>query len=504
VTLGIDTTKVPLLNAVNTFTGNQTVNGNLTATGVVTGSAFQIGSNLFAYGSYANLNAMLGFAGNSTMTGGANTASGFQALSSNTSGYSNTASGAYALSSNLTGVFNTATGAWALNHNTGDASGNGSFNTASGFEALSYNTLGNSNTASGYGALFSNTGDSSGNGTGNTATGFEALYSNTTGNNNTAVGVNALLFNYTGNSNTGVGTLAGFPKDTSNVVGSNNTFLGFNSAMSTGTLNNANAIGANAEVSESNAMVLGSINGVNNATADTNVGIGTTAPQTLFHIDHAPPVGVGMDVAEITSGGGIDVASLLLKNTGPGGLRLRVGAGTGSGYLASSGSMAFITGDTGSPSFPTGPTMTIDASGNVNIAGNLSKHGGSFKIDHPLDPANKYLYHSFVESPDMMNVYNGNITTNKRGLATVTLPDYFEALNQDFRYQLTVIGQFAQAIVARKIAHNQFVIRTNRSHVEVSWQVTGVRHDAWANAHRIPVEEDKPLQERGKYFHPEF
>jgi hypothetical protein len=141
--------------------------------------------------------------------------------------------------------------------------------------------------------------------------------------------------------------------------------------------------------------------------------------------------------------------------------------------------------------------------GNLNVTGKLTKGSGSFKIDHPLDPANKYLSHSFVESPDMMNVYNGNITTDRHGLATVNLPDYFEALNGEFRYQLTVIGQFAQAIVAKKIAGNHFVIRTNRPNVEVSWQVTGVRHDAYADRYRIPVEEDKAVGEQGYYLHPE-
>jgi hypothetical protein len=141
--------------------------------------------------------------------------------------------------------------------------------------------------------------------------------------------------------------------------------------------------------------------------------------------------------------------------------------------------------------------------GNLVVKGNLSKGGGSFKIDHPLDPANKYLSHSFVESPDMMNVYNGNITTDRHGLATVSLPDYFEALNGDFRYQLTVIGQFAQAIVAKKIASNRFMIRTNKPNVEVSWQVTGIRHDAYADRYRIPVEEDKTAREQGYYLHPE-
>ena len=142
--------------------------------------------------------------------------------------------------------------------------------------------------------------------------------------------------------------------------------------------------------------------------------------------------------------------------------------------------------------------------GDVDVDGNLSKATGSFKIDHPLDPANKYLYHSFVESPDMMNIYNGNVTTDSGGNAVVTMPDWFEVLNRDFRYQLTVMGQFAQAIVAAKIANHRFAIKTDKPNVEVSWQVTGVRHDAWADAHRIPVEQLKAAGDRGLYLHPEL
>ena len=141
--------------------------------------------------------------------------------------------------------------------------------------------------------------------------------------------------------------------------------------------------------------------------------------------------------------------------------------------------------------------------GDVLVTGTLSKSGGSFKIDHPLDPENKYLSHSFVESPDMMNIYNGNITTDHNGLAVVELPDYFEALNRDFRYQLTVIGQFAQAIVAEKVKGNRFAIQTDTPGVEVSWQVTGIRQDAWANKNRIKNEEIKSEGERGFYLHPE-
>lgn len=141
--------------------------------------------------------------------------------------------------------------------------------------------------------------------------------------------------------------------------------------------------------------------------------------------------------------------------------------------------------------------------GDLQVTGTLSKGSGSFKIDHPLDPTQKYLSHSFVESPDMMNVYNGNVVTDAAGKATVTLPDYFAALNRDFRYQLTVIGEFAQAIVAQEIEHNQFVILSDKPNIKVSWQVTGIRQDPYAEANRIEVEVPKPLAEQGTYLHPE-
>src|SRR5580765_2376040 len=104
----------------------------------------------------------------------------------------------------------------------------------------------------------------------------------------------------------------------------------------------------------------------------------------------------------------------------------------------------------------------------------------------------------------MKNIYDGVVTTDGSGTATVDLPTYFEALNRDFRYQLTVMGQFAQAIVASKMANHRFTIKTDKPNVEVSWQVTGIRHDAFADAHRIPVEQAKPDKERGRYLHPEL
>lgn len=146
--------------------------------------------------------------------------------------------------------------------------------------------------------------------------------------------------------------------------------------------------------------------------------------------------------------------------------------------------------------------------GNVQVYGFLSKGGGSFKIDHPLDPTNKFLSHSFVESPDMMNIYNGQVVTDSRGYATVTMPDWFEPLNRDFRYQLTIVNDgethdFVQAMIVQKVKDGQFMLKTSKPNVEVSWQVTGIRQDAWANANRVAVETEKPAAERGKYLYPQ-
>ena len=145
----------------------------------------------------------------------------------------------------------------------------------------------------------------------------------------------------------------------------------------------------------------------------------------------------------------------------------------------------------------------VNVSGDLSVGGTLTKSAGSFRIDDPADPANKYLQHSFVESPDMKNIYDGVVRTNGRGYATVRLPHWFQALNKDFRYQLTTIRSFARAIVWHELGHgNTFVIRTEKPRVKVSWQVTGIRDDAYARAHRIAVEVRKPRSERGRFLAP--
>ena len=145
----------------------------------------------------------------------------------------------------------------------------------------------------------------------------------------------------------------------------------------------------------------------------------------------------------------------------------------------------------------------IFVNGTTAVFGNLTKSSGAFLIDHPTQPDTKFLYHSFVESPDMKNIYDGVVTTDGGGLATVTMPDWFGALNMEFRYQLTCIGQFAQAIIQQEITSNQFVIKTDKPNIKVSWQITGTRNDPWARDHRIPVEKLKLPIETGKYIYPQ-
>lgn len=141
--------------------------------------------------------------------------------------------------------------------------------------------------------------------------------------------------------------------------------------------------------------------------------------------------------------------------------------------------------------------------GKVAVNGYLVKAAGGFEIDHPLDPENRYLRHSFVESDEQLNVYSGTVVTDGHGAAVIELPEYFEALNQDFRYQLTVIGDFAQVVVTEEVRENRFAIATDRPEVKVSWQISGVRRDRYVRAHPFTAEEAKPEDEQGTYLHPE-
>jgi hypothetical protein len=143
--------------------------------------------------------------------------------------------------------------------------------------------------------------------------------------------------------------------------------------------------------------------------------------------------------------------------------------------------------------------------GSVLVRGDFDVVNGNknFKIDHPLDPKTRYLSHTCVESSEMKNVYDGLAQLDEDGVAWVDLPEWFEALNGDFRYQLTAVGGAAPDLhVAEEIYENRFKIAGGQEGMKVCWQVTGSRKDPWAAANPFEVEQEKPDEERGRYLEP--
>lgn len=235
------------------------------------------------------------------------------------------------------------------------------------------------------------------------------------------------------------------------------------------------------------AIADGNGNGVTANASNTGNGVETTADgsgSSLYAWKPNFALGRAIRAVNYNQANASDVVTVQNASTQAGRVALRAIDGVREARLATAAYAAYFVG-------------------NVHVQGTLSKTAGTFKIDHPLDPANRYLSHSFVESPEMKNVYDGVVTLDADGEASVTLPNWFEALNGDFRYQLTAIGGPAPSLhVARKIADGQFVIAGGTPGIEVSWQVTGIRKDASARHDPIVVETDKPVEERGYYLDP--
>ena len=152
--------------------------------------------------------------------------------------------------------------------------------------------------------------------------------------------------------------------------------------------------------------------------------------------------------------------------------------------------------------------LTVE--GSVHVSRNLTVLGSiigdkTFQIDHPLDPENRYLLHSCVESSERKNVYDGVALLDEDGEAWVDLPKWFEALNGDFRYQLTAVSQAAPNLhVAEEVTDNRFKIAGGEEGMKVCWQLTGSRKDRWAAANPFEVEQEKPEEDRGRYLHPDL
>ena len=214
-------------------------------------------------------------------------------------------------------------------------------------------------------------------------------------------------------------------------------------------------------------------------------------------VDNAPGV-IGDGGRGIHSEGGD-------SNTGDGGdgALLRGGTGTGVGKFGGIGVLAI--GGMGEKGAVKG--LAGSFVGDVEVEGNFSVTGGgtkNFKIDHPLDPENKYLYHAAIESSEVLNIYSGNIRLDGGGEAIVKLPEWFEALNKDFRYALTPIGAPGPGLyIAQEVSKNQFRVAGGLPGTMVSWQVTGIRSDAAIRHRPFRLEEDKDQSERGYYLIPE-
>jgi hypothetical protein len=153
-------------------------------------------------------------------------------------------------------------------------------------------------------------------------------------------------------------------------------------------------------------------------------------------------------------------------------------------------------------------TQGVKGNSSATITGSLSKGSGTFVIDHPQDPKNKLLFHSFVESPDVLNIYDGIISIDKNGEAIVQLPEYFEALNKDFQYLVRPIDAPAPNLYIKEgVKNNKFKISGGVPNEEVSWQVTGIRHDPFILANPIVTEVRKSsdsLVDQGEYIYPEY
>lgn len=130
----------------------------------------------------------------------------------------------------------------------------------------------------------------------------------------------------------------------------------------------------------------------------------------------------------------------------------------------------------------------------------------AFQIDHPLDPENKYLRHYSMESPEVLNMYRGNVILDANGEATVILPSYFDAININFSYHLTAIGAPANPYIKEEIQGNEFKIAGGNANQKISWQVFAERNDAYLqqNPEKKKPEVDKKQHDRGLYIQPEL
>jgi len=145
----------------------------------------------------------------------------------------------------------------------------------------------------------------------------------------------------------------------------------------------------------------------------------------------------------------------------------------------------------------------VFSSGNFGASGTKS-----FVIDHPLDPENKILKHYSVESPEVLNMYRGNVILNDGGEAVIILPNYFWSININFSYILTAIGKAAPNIYIKNEINEdgEFTISGGETGQKISWVVYAERNDPYMkltpNARDVVI--DKTNLQKNKYISPEL
>jgi hypothetical protein len=462
----------------------EAVNPAATGTGVLGDASSTTGANVGVAGKTAST-AGTGVIGSATATSGTNYGVYGATVSPN-------AISVYGLSTNGTGVAGAASSPTAY----------GVYGANSGTTGNAFGTYGTSASPTGYGVFGTNTtttGHAYGVAGANASTAGTGVLGQNTATSGSTFGVYGSVSSPNGIAVEGDATSG------TGVVGTTTSTTGYGVYGS-----NAATSGAAYGVAGITASTSGvGVQAVSNATSGTNYGLyasvvspsgtavyGTTTSGTGVAGGTASPTGYGVYGGNsATTGNAYGVYGTTASTAGIGVLGA-ASATSGTTYgiygasVSSSGIGVYGTAPTGGYAGEFAGNVKI--TGNLTVTGTVSKGGGAFRIDHPLDPEHKYLYHSFVESPDMMNIYNGVTTLSRHGDAVVKLPDWFDALNRDFRYQLTCIGGFAPVYIASEVSGNQFKIAGGRPGMKVSWQVTGIRKDAFANEHRIPVEEDKP------------
>lgn len=344
--------------------------------------------------------------------------------------------------------------------------------------------------------------------------GMESGYDNSSANNNIFIGYQAGQDN-NASSNIFLGNYAG----KYNTSGYLNTYLGHTAGRDQGSgfYNAYFGYGTGYGKSGGNYnTLLGSFAGATNSSGEGNVFIGYSAGYSetgsnklyIANSDTSTPIihgdfsynnlGFGkqassiyrLDVLHPTSAGNFEANS---SSTATRGIYARANNATSSNwgiYASASG-----TGATNYAGY---------FSGNIYVSGSVLKSKDQVTVDYPLDPENKILTHSSVSSSEMLNVYSGNVVLDDKGNATVQMPEWFEAYNAEFRYQLTGIGSSAPGLyISRKLTNGEFGISGGNPAMEVSWMVSAVRNDNYAKANPVRVVTEKKENEKGYYLTPE-